>query len=69
MIVYGDGTEYAADDDAWITIAEEVDWDDLPEYLEPIESHELNRLEVEELEQGDLSDKFYRERYGELRSD
>ena len=69
MIVYGDGTEYGGDDDAWITIAEEVDWDDLPEYLEPIESHELNRLEVEELEQGDLSDKFYRERYGELRSD
>jgi hypothetical protein len=69
VILYGDGTEYAESSDAWITIAEEVDWDNLSEYLEPIESHELNRLEAEELEQGDLSDKFYRERYGELRSD
>lgn len=49
---------------AWISMAEEVDWDELPAYLEPVQDHELNRMEAECLESGDLSDAYYEELYG-----
>jgi len=51
-------------DGEWITMAEEIDWDSLPEYLEPVQDHELNRMEAECLENGDLTDDHYSELYG-----
>ena len=59
VIITGD-----TEDGEWITIAEEIDWDNLPEYLEPVQDHELNRMEAECLENGELSDEHYSELYG-----
>lgn len=47
----------------WIIMAEEINWDNLPEYLEPVQDHELNRMEAECLENGDLSDAYFKEVY------
>lgn len=59
VIVTGDTA-----DGEWLTIAEEVDWENLPEYLEGVQDHELNRMEAECLEAGGLSGGYYSELYG-----
>ena len=64
VLVTGDGTEYGVNPDAWIHMAETLDWDNLPEYLEGVQDHELNRMEAECLETGELSDAYYEELYG-----
>jgi len=53
------------DEGEWITIAEDLtSQEELPEYLEPVQDHELNRVEAECLEDEELSDAYYEEMYG-----
>lgn len=59
VIITGD-----TQDGEWITMAEDLNLDQLPEYLEPVQDHELNRMEAECLEAGGLSDAYYSELYG-----
>lgn len=51
-------------DGEWITMTEDLNLDQLPEYLEPVQDHELNRMEAECLEAGGLGDAYYSELYG-----